>query len=117
MSNEITVDQMNEAIALFMNMRLEETYPSGYIEHEWVPSFAHSNWCFKEPPPFDRSWGWLMPVWFKIQTIGADMGYSFKKFHEAFHAGIDNQSIEKCHDAVYQFITWLNQQTNTDGTK
>lgn len=46
----------------------------------------------------------LMPVWFKIQGIGADMGYAFKSYHEDFHAGIDHQSIERCYHVVVDFI-------------
>jgi hypothetical protein len=118
---------MNETIAIFEGWRFIKGDPN----HKCNFCFAGDEPC---TPAMDRflkdsdmrfrfylqyhsSWDWLMPVWFKIQTIGADMGYSFKKFHEAFYAGIDHQSIEKCHKAVYQFLTWLNQQKQKDGTE
>lgn len=94
MINEPTIDAMNEAIALFMGQ--SRMHPS---DRRW-----------------HKDWNCLMPVWFKIQTIGADMGYVFKKFHEAFHAGIDHQSIEKCHHAVCQFIQWYNKSNTNDAT-
>lgn len=137
-SNEPTIEIMNEAIALFMGMRLEETYPSGHMEHEWVPSFAHSNWCFKEPPPFDRSWSWLMPVVEKIELlenkrfgvcidvldtmimdykVGADEGEIILVQTDIYPDNGDTK-ISITHDAVYQFITWYqNKQKQNDGTK
>jgi len=62
---------------------------------------------FVDEAQYHLSFDWLMPVWFKIQQAGADEGYAFKKYHEAFHAGIDHQSIEKCHKAVYEAVLWL----------
>lgn len=109
MSNEPTIDQVdiNKAICKFMG---------GYKHHGDVwyyvgtDGFEHESGSHLK---YHSSWDWLMPVWFKIQTIGADMGYVFKKFYEAFHAGIDHQSIGKCHHAIYEFIQWLNKKSST----
>jgi hypothetical protein len=131
--NKLTTDQMNEVIALFMGMKLEETYPSGYIEYEWVPSFAHSTWCFKEPPPFERSWGWLMPVVEKIESIYDDFHGYFgvhissnscciqgtnlrtdpgHEHYAYFNEVVYETKILATHYAVYQFIEWYNKKSN-----
>jgi len=79
----------------------------------YIVNVKENIWHPWDDVKYHSSWDSLMLVWFKIQTIGADMGYIFKKYHEAFHAGIDHQSIAKCHSAVYQFIQWYNKQSNT----
>jgi len=89
--SETSIEQKNVIIARFMGIKATDDF-------------------IKQNYPYHSDWSWLMLVWFKIQTIGADLGYSFKKFHEKFHAGIDHQKIEMCHEAVYQFIQWYNQK-------
>lgn len=110
-SNEPTIEAMDKAIAEFMEL---ETDNEPHLAHRRTVYLVNGYWWPLRKLKYHTSWSWLMPVWFKIQTIGADMGYSFKKFHEAFHAGIDHRSIEKCHKAVHQFITWLNQKKETN---
>jgi len=106
--SEITIEQKNILIGVFDGWMPDyggQGSPFYWKEAGFTPLFA-----LPEQLKYHTSWDWLMPVWFKIQTIGADLGYSFKRFHEKFHAGIDHQKIEMCHQAVYQFIVWYNQK-------
>lgn len=75
----MTDTQRNRAIAYFMGMKLKVTDMDGeYLEFEWVPSFTTTNWCFEEPPPFNSSWNWLMPVFEKIKSMGHDISFSIE---------------------------------------
>jgi hypothetical protein len=65
---EKNIQERSEAIALFMGMKLSEP-ENDHEEYEWIPSHPVSgNWMFKSPPPYDRSWKWLMPVLEKIEA-------------------------------------------------
>jgi hypothetical protein len=115
MSNEPTIAQKNLVIGVFdgwiVNDNGTVSNPNSADKYE-----GRLLELTKAVFQYHSSWDWLMPVWFKIQSIGADMGYVFKKFHEAFHAGIDLQSVERCHHAAYQFIQWYNQSKQSNDT-
>lgn len=118
MASEPTIADKNRTICEFTGWEFKQ---DGAV---WVKVYYEGRLMWADDDKFVKKvlavefnyhedWNKLMRVWFKIQTLGADMGISFKKFHEAFHAGIDHRSIEKCHKAVHQFITWYNQQKQT----
>jgi hypothetical protein len=69
MNSNPTISEMNEAIALFMEMKRVQNIDDPGFEWSWKPYPVHSNWCFYDPPPFDRSWNWLMPVIEKISKM------------------------------------------------
>lgn len=92
---------MNDAIALFMGE--SRMHPS---DRRW-----------------HKDWNCLMPVVEKIRKgvshrefdIGYTLFYENTNASALFHLYI-YASIETVYDAVYQFITWLNQQKQKDGT-
>jgi hypothetical protein len=119
--SEHTIEQMNEAIARFMGMdRVQDKDDPGF-EWEWVPSPAHSTWCFYHPPPFDRSWDWLMEVWKKAgkilysirRQLDGDKYQEAYRFTKSYLDACQKVEIEKAHEAVYyaiQLIQWYNIQ-------
>jgi hypothetical protein len=114
-SNTPTIAEMNKVICEFLGWEFKKDPKFEYMayfegQQMWCDNLIGLNRMFLEGFKYHEDWNKLMPVWFKAQHIGADLDYSFKKFHESFHAGIDCQSITKCHKAVYQFIVWLNNQ-------
>jgi hypothetical protein len=106
--SEISTDDKNEVIAIFMGYKV---YHKRYPRNHGIgaPEMEPEKCMIIQKAKYHSDWSWLMPVWFKVQNIGADLGYSFKKYHEKFHAGIDHQKIEICHEIVYQFIQWYNK--------
>jgi hypothetical protein len=128
MGNEPTIDQMNEAIALF----------DGWEFHKGDPDHK-CNFCFAgdEPctPAVDRfikngrtmfhynlkynySWDLLMPVGKKIYDLLAVMMRQ-RPAHTTCHGdilevdiccAIREYNIEKAHEAICQFIVWYNNQ-------
>lgn len=133
-SNELTIEQMDKAIAVF----------DGYKFHEGDPNHK-CNFCFAgdEPctPAVDRfvkdckvvfyyelkyytSWDWLMPVGKKIRDLLQDM-LKKRPPHTAcngdlievdIHCAIGEYDISKAHKYIHQFITWYNQQKQKDGS-
>lgn len=60
----------NELIAEFMGMVLETTEHEEGTDYSWTNCPPMEHWAFDSPPPFDRSWDWLMPVVEKINEYG-----------------------------------------------
>lgn len=110
----------NKMIAEFMGMTCHRIGDEEYEEYEWMPRFEHSNWSFKEPPPFDKSWDWLMPVVEKISKLGLgptdnDNVSSIEiegatKQSEVCMLCLDT-SMEDVYAEIIKFITWYNSVT------
>jgi transposase len=106
--SEITTDDKNKLIAIFDGWEFVKGDPERTPTVDRLVQDGYRR--YPNELQYHSDWSWLMPIWFKIQTIGADLGYSFKKFYERFHAGIDHQKIEMSHEAVFEFLQWYNQQ-------
>jgi len=118
MSTEPTIDQMNETIAQFMGYY----YSAGKFYSNTVYP-GRGNW-FKVAR-YHNSWDWLMPVGKKIRELLQDM-LKKRPPHTAchgdlievdIHCAISEYDIVKAHKYIHQFITWLNQQTTTNGNE
>lgn len=111
MSNNHTIEQMNEVISLFDGWEL--------IEEDNAQHFKR-NGCFYTHSQllYHSSWDWLMPVVRKIYDILAEM-LKKRPPHTAchgdmievdIHCAIREVDILKTHDFVHQFIQWYNKQ-------
>lgn len=122
---EAEIIEGNTLIAHFMGMELE-VIDGHSVTYEWVPMQPNGNWCFKDPPPFNKNWLWLMPVVEKINTIFihnyGEMGVYIKPF--TCYIGSDETDpviittsgnypklIEMVWSAVVTFIRWYNQNS------
>lgn len=139
MSTEPTTEMMNEVIARFMG-GVKQIIPEGglhgYKEGTvlWMYLFS-GNADPVRSLEFHTSWDWLMPVVEKIESIfdsfhgyfGVHIssnscciqGTKFdtrpgKEHYAYFNDVVDETKIKATHYAVYQFITWLNQQKQTN---
>lgn len=155
-SNEPTIDQMNEAIAVFMGF---EKVHVGFFrckdgdpvndETEW--QVANDEWLDKmgiedvgdfivnvkedkyhnwEDVNYHTSWDWMMPVVEKIRnlgyhieiTISVDCSVDIIKLRgdpskDVLHIVAYSSAIDAVYTAIYQFITWYNQQKQKDGER
>lgn len=129
MSNELTIEQMNEAIALFMG-------GSSVKEHGGKRYVYYLNSCAKAVAElkYHSSWDCLMPVVEKIETpeikddklmrTGASVSIWYKacviNYESDEDSGDENSETtiqtkgetkhEAVYEAVYQFIQWYNKQ-------
>lgn len=76
---EKEIIERNGVIAEFMALVQTKENVHGHIEYYWhspgmYVSTYNGTWCFESPPPFNKSWGWLMPVVEKICKISYDDG-------------------------------------------
>lgn len=131
MSNEATIEQMNEVIGVFMGGFWKE-FESGNFRQKrfyykdkafaWVTSPENLN--------YHKEWDELMPVVEKIEkdycNIIELVIYSssccINKWNQ--HTGKYDSFIHETgnkrdavYKAVYQFITWYNQQKQTNDNK
>lgn len=101
MSNEPTIEQMNEAIALFMGNKPYEDSRYGILWNSPVDGKT----CFSLQ--YHSSWDWLKPV---INEI-----FNYALAHpEQVKAIIDMSvvvDISAAHEKVYQFISWHNDHS------
>lgn len=130
MSTEPTTEMMNEVIALFMG-------GSSIKEHGGKRYVYYLKSCAKDVSDlkYHTSWDWLMPVVEKIEAMGwcvriENWPKKFKspyKEHYSVWMWLDpedcpeiqtysDSKIEAVYKAVYQFITWYNQQKQTNDT-
>jgi len=107
MSNEPTIEQMDEAIALFMDL-----IP--------VPVGTKALGDIKSPEvscgllQYHSSWDCLMPVYEKISQIWTNASRQKQKQIEETYRAIQNRillcSFRETIEHIYQFIQWYNKQ-------
>lgn len=111
-SNEPTIDQMNSTIARFMGIT---PVPAGTKRLGDIKP-PHESIVFLN---YHEKWELLMPVVEKIETIGNTIriytGHTTICTKEGLPVCqmVDESKINATHKAVYQFITWYNQQNAT----
>lgn len=112
---EPTIEQMNEAIALFMGLKprlVQPPDPALRCIEVW-----HNN--ESQSMKYHTSWDWLMPVVKKIKGMHFDI-LQRTLIMEYMHAAAPMNSalisidIEKLHAGVYDFLLWYNQQPQTN---
>jgi hypothetical protein len=126
MSDKPTIDQMNEAIAIFDGWELveREVELSDFTSTN-IMCFVTDD-CRRYHPDlkYHESWDWLIPVVEKIATLSPDdvVHMEFCKTYVRCHLwNMDdgrtrvfdesgNPGILTVHKAVYQFIKWYNKQ-------
>lgn len=131
MSKEPTIRQMNEAIALFMGYeRYEDKYGIWFKKEGLIKCLHHKL----QDLQYHASWDWLMPVVGKIEKMEwcvrvENWPKKFKSPYKELYSvwmwldpedcpeiqTYSDSKIEAVHNAVYQFITWYNQQPQTNG--
>lgn len=115
-SNEPTIDQMNEVIALFDGYERYEDQYGIWFKREGLIKCMHPK---LQELAYHTSWGALMGVVKKIaHTIS--MLEAPKNDYELDAFEITRRpiytAISTIHNDAYQFITWYNQQTQPNAT-
>lgn len=137
MSNEPTIEQMNEAIAKFMGFEVVQVgYSDTEEETEWQKN--HEEWMHKvkltqvgqyivnvkkdifhtwDDIKYHLSWDWLMPVVTKIKGLIHDADHE-KRFQmsqrlKPIQNETLNVNVTNTHYCVYRFIQWNNNQSTT----
>lgn len=107
----ISIDQMNEAIALFMDVKPYEDSRYGILYNSPVDSKT----CFSLK--YHSSWDWLMPVISKLKESFKETAEIDSDGTHMHNFGINFQlsivSILSAHLAVYHAIKWCNKQKKT----
>lgn len=133
MSNEHTIEQKNEAIAIFERWKIIKGDPD-HVCLSCDKGTQPSGWCTcdqkisrfqKEGKMVDRtyfqyhsSWDWLKPVIDLIsKMITSDSFFDSQLLKESgcdkiMHLTI-HATIETAYEEVYQFIQWYNNQSTT----
>jgi hypothetical protein len=123
MGNEPTIDQMNEAIALFDGWEFRKGDP----DHKCNFCFAGDEPCtpavdrfvkggrivFHYEVKYHKSWDLLMPVFEKINQIWVNYNRTQQKQIEETYRAIQNRillcSILEAAELIAQFIQWFNK--------
>jgi len=134
MSNEPTIEQINEAIALFDGWKYIPGDPShvclscdnGTQPSGWCTCDRKSDRFQKEGKMVTRtyfqyhwSWDYLMPVWKRIidavagLTEAGDYPVDFSSIMDMYAYHCENVEIRSAHNYVYQAIQWYNNQSTT----
>ena len=113
MSNEVTIDVMNEAIARFAEIKTFDDSRYGIL----YVSPADGKTCFSLR--YHCSWDWLCPVWVKFRDLKFSEETTMK-LHLNYVARIAQDiaygAVGEFHRSLYNAITWLNQQKQTNET-
>lgn len=117
MSNEPTIEQMNEVIALFDGwQRYEDKFGIWFKRGELIKCLHPKL----QDLQYHKSWDALMPVVKKIRGMHMDILQRIgigEYMHAAapMNSALLSYDIEKMHLGVYNFLIWYNQQTSTNG--
>jgi hypothetical protein len=121
----------NRLLADFMGYKVErEEIGDGIYDYFWKNTPMGLIWTSINPPPFNESWNWLMPVIEKINNLGydvainsglrrinistSDFGYINKvaEYNEEFRGNSSIYEfllpIECVWSAILDFIKWYN---------
>lgn len=115
-SNEPTVEQKNEAIALFMGYEKYEDKFGIWFKKEGLIKCLHPK---LQGLNYHKSWDALIPVWDKLRAVlfqcmpASGFNDGFDKYSDAWKTACFNAEIDKAHNVVFQAIQWLNQQKQT----
>jgi len=108
----------NKLIAEFMELETK-TFKSGILNYYYQGAFEGS-WFEKEELSYDCSWGWLMPVVEKIESLRNGSGDAYRFNIDMCNAQIEGTHIEiiggacklnTTYQAVIEFINQYNKQT------
>jgi len=128
--NEPTIDQINEAIAVFNGWeRYEDKYGIWFKRGDLIKCLHPKLQDLR----YHTSWDWLMPVVQKIGNLRVKSSASYNSdlmfrieivngYTEIegatekifFNSSIEGSMLNATYKAVYQFITWYNQQITTN---
>lgn len=118
-SKEPTIEQMNEAIGVFMGYKMyDKRYPRNH--GIGAPEVEPERCLIIQKTKYHTSWDWLMPVVKKIKGMHFDI-LQRTLIMEYMHAAAPMNSalisidLEKLHAGVYNFLLWYNQQPQTNG--
>lgn len=139
MSNEVTIEAMNEVIARFMGGTRVLHPEQRFFNEDFYGYVCHDGrWWNEKCLKYQTSWDWLMPVVEKIESLENKrfgvcidvldtmiMDYNCTGYDEGEKVIIQTDiypdngdtKISITHAAVYQFITWYNdnqQKQNND---
>lgn len=112
MNTEPTTEMMNEVIRQFIGLEPYEDSKYGTL----YSSPADGKTCFSLQ--YHTSWDWLMPVVEKIHGLAVAGDAINAITEEAIFTFSIFAPLKDVHRAVYQFITWYNdnQQKQTNGS-
>jgi hypothetical protein len=122
MSNELTIEQMNEVIGVFMGGLWKNVEIAGKpikrFYYEDKPFMFVKN---TEQLCYHNDWNELMPVIKKVRWMHTDLLLTAKagvgsyiKAAGEMNRGLISCDIDKAHNGVYQFIQWYNKQQSNE---
>ena|ERR1700741_5434521 len=113
------ITEGNKLIAGFMKMELEVADYGGFLFYKWKNADHKFIWHSKHPPPYHRSWCWLMPVLSKIEQHGCIVeiwlsnatGCRIVRVASPVLEFVReaNKRIEAPYIAAIEFIKWYNE--------
>lgn len=110
-SNEPTIEQMNEVIAQFAEIKSFDDSRYGLL----YVSPSDGKTCFSLR--YHCSWDWLQPVWVKFRDLKFQEE-THMKLHLNYVARLAQDiaygTIDEFHHNLHIAITWYNQQTTTN---
>ena len=111
-----TTEQNNRMIAEFMGL-VESSIPNKYWTKKTEDGFGDGKLIDLE---YHTSWDWLMPVVYKIESLGYSVNISRIKVsinhigseEEMFSwvCGDPSKKMEILYETLLQFIEWYNQK-------
>lgn len=118
---EVTIEQMNEAIARFMGGTRVLHPEQRFFNEDFYGYVCHDGrWWNEKCLKYHTSWDWIVPVYKKIKGMHLDIlkqSFVMAYMHAAgpMNSAWSFVDIEKLHKGIYQFITWYNQQKQNNG--
>jgi hypothetical protein len=107
MTEQLTIEQMNQAICAFMGGYKSNGYVWFYVGPD---GFEHESGSFLK---YHSDWNWLMPVWYKFVDLRfTDPMQQFKhsELKTTIGYAILYGSIKIAHGNIFEGIQWLNKQ-------
>jgi hypothetical protein len=102
----------NEVLAEFMGIVPDHLEHEEGIDYDWKNCPPGLHWAFKDHPPFDSDWLWLMPVWYKFRdlkfTTASAAGAAHRRKCDRIRIAITSCGIPETFEELVEAVKWYN---------
>lgn len=115
MSTEVTIDQMNGAIGVFMGYKMyDKRHPRNH--GIGAPEAEPEKCMIIQKAKYHTSWDWLMPTFHKVREKAVEIkdDGTLQRLYSKVMEQLLFGTIADVHLAIYNYLTWYNQQKQTN---
>lgn len=106
MASNNSIDQMNEAMAIFYGYKIYDQGTTRCVVNEHGLGHPVSSLRYEE------SWNWLMPIWIKFKNLNLKNDEYWQWLESLSYYLTTSDEPKRFHERLFYAIEWYNKQLN-----